>query len=176
MNGDTLRELGREVAMGGVVAQLTLPAVCEDAAAKADGPTGIILWDVELVLDSSRATAGDPDGRSADRPGSHRDMTDKPIELDQRRSMQAQKATDLRRLLAEVKANEEALCVRQEALEAQLIAAPSEDWEEAMEKVRYLLRLYAATLRPEDTRGRILVAAVLADLARLGGGPPADDG
>ena len=53
MNGDTLRELGREVAMGGVVALLTLPAACEEAAGKADGPTGIILWDVELVLDSS---------------------------------------------------------------------------------------------------------------------------
>lgn len=52
MNGDTLKELGREVAMGGVVALLTLPAACEEAAAKADGPTGIILWDVELVLDS----------------------------------------------------------------------------------------------------------------------------
>jgi hypothetical protein len=53
MNGDTLKELGREVAMGGVVALLTLPAACEEAAAKADGPTGINLWDVELVLDSS---------------------------------------------------------------------------------------------------------------------------
>jgi hypothetical protein len=52
MNGDTLKELGREVAMGGVVAHLTLPAACEDAAAKADGPTGIVLWDVELILDS----------------------------------------------------------------------------------------------------------------------------
>ena len=53
MNGDTLRQLGREVAMGGVVALLTLPAACEEAAAKADGATGIVLWDVELVLDSS---------------------------------------------------------------------------------------------------------------------------
>jgi hypothetical protein len=53
MNGDTLRALGREVAMGGVVALLTLPAACEDAAANADGPTGIALWDVELILDRS---------------------------------------------------------------------------------------------------------------------------
>lgn len=53
MNGETLRQLGREVAMGGVVALLTLPAACEEAAASADGPTGIVLWDVELVLDSS---------------------------------------------------------------------------------------------------------------------------
>ena len=53
MNGDTLKELGREVAMGGVVALLTLPAACEEAAADADVPTGIVLWDVELVLDRS---------------------------------------------------------------------------------------------------------------------------
>lgn len=52
MNGDTLRALGREVAMGGVVALLSLPAACEEAAAGSDGPTGITLWDVELSLDS----------------------------------------------------------------------------------------------------------------------------
>ncbi len=94
-------------------------------------------------------------------------MTDKPIDLDRHRGMQAQKATDLRRLLAEVEANEEALRARQEELESQLIAAPSEDWEEAVEKVRYLLRLYVATLGAHDTRGRVLVRAVLADLERL---------
>ena len=53
MNGDTLRQLGREVAMGGVVALLGLPAACEEAAGLANGPTGIVLWDVELVLDCS---------------------------------------------------------------------------------------------------------------------------
>jgi hypothetical protein len=51
MNGDTLKELGREVAMGGVDAPPGLPAACEEAAAKEDGPTGIILWNVELTLD-----------------------------------------------------------------------------------------------------------------------------
>ena len=103
-------------------------------------------------------------------------MTDKPVELDRHRGMQAQKATELRRLLTEVEANEEALRVRQEELHARLIAAPSDEWEEAMEKVRYLLRLYVATLAPHDTRARVLVAAVLADLARLGNEPPADGG
>lgn len=52
MNGDTLRELGREVAMGGVDAPAGLSAACEEAAAKGDGPTGIELWDVALTLDS----------------------------------------------------------------------------------------------------------------------------
>lgn len=52
MNGDTLKELGREVAMGGVDAPAGLSAACEEAATKADGPTGIQLWDVALTLDS----------------------------------------------------------------------------------------------------------------------------
>jgi hypothetical protein len=47
-------------------------------------------------------------------------MTDKTIDLDQRRGMESQKATDLRRLLAEVEANERALRLRQEELEAHL--------------------------------------------------------
>jgi hypothetical protein len=45
-------------------------------------------------------------------------MTDKTIDLDRRRGMGAQKPTDLRRLLAEVKANESALRLRQDELEA----------------------------------------------------------
>lgn len=53
MNADTLKELGREVAMGGVDAPPGLSAACEAAAAKGDGATGIVLWDVALVLDSS---------------------------------------------------------------------------------------------------------------------------
>jgi hypothetical protein len=65
-------------------------------------------------------------------------MTDKAVELDKHRGMVAQKATDLRRLLAEVAANERALRATQEELEAQLIAAPASSWEEAAEKVRYL--------------------------------------
>ena len=44
-------------------------------------------------------------------------MTDKTIDLDGRRGMEAQKATDLRRLLAEVEANERSLRLRQEELE-----------------------------------------------------------
>jgi hypothetical protein len=53
MNADTLKELGREVAMGGVDAPAGLSAACEEAATKADGPTGIELWDVALTLDRS---------------------------------------------------------------------------------------------------------------------------
>jgi hypothetical protein len=98
-------------------------------------------------------------------------MTEETIDLDERRGMQAQKATDLRRLLAEVAVNERALRVRQDELEAHLVAAPATTWTEAADKVRYLLGLYAATLGGEDTRRRTLIAAVLEDLERLAGAP-----
>ena len=61
-------------------------------------------------------------------------MTDKTIDLDQHRGMAAQKATDLRRLLANVEANERSLRLRQDELESHLIAAPAAGWQEAAEK------------------------------------------
>ena len=96
-------------------------------------------------------------------------MTDKTIDLDEHRGMAAQKATDLRRLLAEVEANEQALRVRQDELESHLVAAPAANWQEAAEKARYLLKLFAATLAAEDPRRQKLIAAVLADFDRLSG-------
>jgi hypothetical protein len=97
-------------------------------------------------------------------------MTDKPVELDEHRGMLAQKATNFRRLLAEVDANEQALRLRQDELESHLIAAPAATWEEAAEKARYLLKLFAATLAAEDPRRQKLIAAVLADFERLSHG------
>ena len=96
-------------------------------------------------------------------------MTDKTIDLDQHRGMSAQKATELRRLLADVEANEKALRLRQAELETHLLAAPAANWHEAAEKARYLLNLFAATLAAQDPRRQKLIAAVLADLARLSG-------
>jgi len=98
-------------------------------------------------------------------------MTDKTIELDQHRGMAAQKATDLRRLLADVEANERSLRVRQDELEAHLIAAPAANWQDAAEKARYLLNLFAATLTSQDPRRQKLIAAVLADFERLSSEP-----
>src|SRR5947209_2683123 len=92
-------------------------------------------------------------------------MTDKAIELDEHRGMAAQKATDLRRLLADVEANERALRERQDELEAHLIAAPAANWLEAAEKARYLLNLFSNT--SEDPRRQKLIAAVLDDFDRL---------
>jgi hypothetical protein len=94
-------------------------------------------------------------------------MTDKAIDLDQHRGMAAQKATGLRRLLAEVEANERVLRLRQAELETHLVAAPAASWQEAAEKARYLLNLFANTLTAQDPRRQKLIAAVLDDFERL---------
>jgi hypothetical protein len=94
-------------------------------------------------------------------------VTDQPITLDRHRGMAAQKATEVRRLLAEVESNQQALRERQDELEAQLIAAPAASWSEAAAKARYLLRLFATTPLAQDPRRQTLIASVLEDFARL---------
>jgi hypothetical protein len=94
-------------------------------------------------------------------------MTDTTIDLDHHRGMAAQKATDLRRLLADVEANERALRARQDELESHLVAAPAANWDEAAEKARYLLNLFANTLGGQDPRRQKLILAVLEDFERL---------
>jgi hypothetical protein len=94
-------------------------------------------------------------------------VTDKPLDLDKHRGMAAQKATDIRRILAEVENNAKALRDRQGIFENQLLSVPAASWPEAAAKARYVLNLYAAGLAPADTHHRDLVEAVLADFARL---------
>jgi len=96
-------------------------------------------------------------------------MTDRTIDLDQHRGMAAQKATELRRLLANVEANETELRRRQDELEAHLLAAPAMNWHDAADKARYLLNLFATTPAGQDPRRQKLIAAVLADFTRLRG-------
>ena len=96
-------------------------------------------------------------------------MTDKTIDLDLHRGMAAQKATELRRLLTDVETDQNALRVRQEELEAHLLASPAANWHEAAEKARYLLNLFSASLTSQDPRSQKLIAAVLADFKRLSG-------
>ena len=96
-------------------------------------------------------------------------MTDNPVDLDKHRGMAAQKATDIRRVLADVEVNAKLLRDRQVFVESQLLAVPATSWPEAAAKARYVLNLYAAGLAPTDTHHRDLVAAVLADFARLSG-------
>jgi hypothetical protein len=95
-------------------------------------------------------------------------MTDEPLDLDKHRGMAAQKATDLRRALADVENNARNLRDRQAVFESQLLTVRSTSWPEAAAKARYVLNLYAAGLSPEDSHHRDLVAAILEDFARLG--------
>ena len=97
-------------------------------------------------------------------------MTDRTIDLDGHRGMTAQKATNQRRMLAEVEANELKLRLQRDELETQLLAEPAANWPEAVEKARYLINLFAGTPAAEDPRRKRLTAAVLADFERLSRG------
>jgi hypothetical protein len=101
-------------------------------------------------------------------------MTDHTIELDQHRGMAAQKETAIRRLVAEVEADERALRLRQDELEAQLVAVPAASWHHAAEKARYLLNVFAATPAAQDPRRQKLIANVLDDFRRLSQDEPTD--
>ena len=94
-------------------------------------------------------------------------MTERTIDLDGRRGLAAQRATELRRLRADVERDQRVLKARQEELEHFLIAEPAAGWPEAVEKARYLLGLFAATPAAEDPRRRRLIAGLLADFDRL---------
>jgi hypothetical protein len=96
-------------------------------------------------------------------------VSENPVDLDKHRGMAAQKATDIRRVLADVEANAKLLRDRQTAVELQLLDVPAASWPEAAAKARYILNMYAAGLALGDTHHRDLVAAVLADFARLSG-------
>jgi hypothetical protein len=94
-------------------------------------------------------------------------MSDKPLDLDKHRGMAAQKATDIRRALAEVENNAIQLRERQSVIESQLISVQAASWPEAAAKARYVLNLYAAGLAPGDAHHRDLIAAIFADFTRL---------
>jgi hypothetical protein len=93
--------------------------------------------------------------------------TDAPVTLDSHRGMTAQKETDIRRLAAEVQANEEDLQTRHADLEEQLLAVPASSWPEAVRKARYLLEILGASPAGLDPRRQKLIAAVLDDFERL---------
>jgi hypothetical protein len=94
-------------------------------------------------------------------------VSDNPLYLDERRGMAAQKATDIRRILADVENNARDLRDRQAMLETQLLTVPATSWPEASAKARYVLNLYAAGLGSDDSHHRDLVTAILADFSRL---------
>lgn len=94
-------------------------------------------------------------------------MTEKTIDLDQRRGLSAQRATESRRLISEVEAHEAKLHRLRAEAEEQFLALPAATWEEAAAKAKYLLRLYAETLAGGDARTNRLIAAVLEDFEHL---------
>ena len=91
-------------------------------------------------------------------------MSDAALDLDQHRGMAAQKATDIRRILADVENNAKDLRDRQAVLENQLLSLPAASWPEAAAKARYIFHLYAAGLGSDDTRYRDLVTAVTCEV------------
>lgn len=92
---------------------------------------------------------------------------DPPVDLDTHRGMAAQKATEIRRRLQEVKADHAALRQRQDEFEGFLLADRATTWAEAAAKARYLIELFAASPEARDPRRQKLIASVLEDLTRL---------
>ena len=102
-------------------------------------------------------------------------MTDDPIELDKKRGMAAQKATELRRLVNEVAADQVRLKTRQDELERHLLAAPARNWSEVADKTRYLLSLFSMTAEAQDPRRNKLIGNLLDDFERLLGAQHHED-
>lgn len=95
-------------------------------------------------------------------------MTDDPVNLDARRSTESRMATDIRRhSLKDFEADQYELRRRQEELEAQLLAEPAANWQEAAVKAQYLIRRYSETFEAQDARRQKLIQRALGDLARL---------
>ena len=94
-------------------------------------------------------------------------MTNQAIQLDNRRGDVERQAIELRRLVLAVEAEKDALRLRQEELELQLIAASGASWPEAAEKARYLIGILAGTSAAKDPRRKKLIASTLEDFRRL---------
>jgi hypothetical protein len=77
-------------------------------------------------------------------------VSDALLDLNENRRMAVQKATDIRRILADVENNAKDL--RDRELEHQLLSVPAASWPEAAAKARYIFNLYAAGLGSDDTR------------------------
>ena len=94
-------------------------------------------------------------------------MTDKPVDLDERRGMAAQRDTEIRRRLSGVKADQAAVRARQDELEGFLLATEATTWPEAAAKARFLIQLCAGTPEGQDPRRQKLIASTIAELDRL---------
>lgn len=101
-------------------------------------------------------------------------MSDDPIELDLRRGMAAQRETDERRRGVEVRADQAALRLRQERMEASLVAGPATSWHDLALKSAYLISLFAETPEGRDPRHAKLIESALDDIRRFTDGASSD--
>ena len=90
-------------------------------------------------------------------------MTNEPVELDERRGMNAQKDTEIRRRLHEVQVDQAALHERQAELERVLIDAPAQSLAEAVAKAAEAL---GAAGQPIAAAATELAAATTLEAAR----------
>lgn len=98
-------------------------------------------------------------------------MTTDSIDLDEHRSDDAQRATEIRRRLEHVREDRRLLEQRQHEFEAFILAGPATSWPEAAAKAHYLIQLLADTYAVRDPRQRKLIDSVFSDFASLSGDP-----
>jgi hypothetical protein len=94
-------------------------------------------------------------------------MTDRTVELDEHRGLAAQKATEIRRDLQVVRVDQAAVKAHQDEIERFLLSPPAASWSDLAERLRCLLKLFAADT--QDARLQTLIARALDDIARLSG-------
>lgn len=101
-------------------------------------------------------------------------MTTESIDLDQHRSDDALRATEIRRRLEHVREDRRLLDQRQNEFETFILAGPATNWPEAAAKAHYLIQLLADTYAVRDPRQRKLIDHVFSDFANLSEdhGPP----
>ncbi|WP_282610316.1 hypothetical protein [Pelagibius sp. Alg239-R121] len=95
-------------------------------------------------------------------------MTDDTVDLDEHRSLTAQKMIEIRRhRLHEFEVDQSAMHGRHEKLMELLDAGPAKTWSEAAAKAQYLLQAFAALPEAQEPKRKELVAQTLGDLVRL---------
>ncbi|WP_397542011.1 hypothetical protein [Roseovarius salis] len=94
-------------------------------------------------------------------------MTDEPIDLNGRRSVAGQRASEMRRRPAN---SQPPFALPQqlhlESLEDQILAEPARTWAEVLKKWRFLLDRYAMTPEAGDERIQKLIKRAIGDMER----------
>ncbi|MEQ1755969.1 MAG: hypothetical protein ABL973_17735 [Micropepsaceae bacterium] len=96
-------------------------------------------------------------------------MTKTVVDLNVHRGTAVLNASDIQRQLLHIEDEQRALKSKQEALEIQLVASPSQYLMDAVDRARYLIGLLAQTSAGRDPRRKKLIASTLEDLNRFAG-------